>query len=376
LNGIPVWIKKYAASICKYIDFEQEELPKILSLKAQKKEKGFDAFINHQNAVEEAKGLKYVRLSNLVITLNKINLFFRHPPNKNLMHLPLFKVFNDKDLIDKLWFDANSIISDLYLFIALYEGENHPILQQINQYRSKLNIIKNKQQSNQYLLELRQKLIELPSKCNAYHHGAADILLFYASTKYFFYFYPPFQGFQSRVFTYKELGYQQNGCPPPKKYGQQFVWGQLNFWERHQPSTETIDCSLNIAKKGTMQLPNIKCCYSSKIRKKYDYDTRKQLIHHLIHKNYKPWSSKFHFSFKNNKLYGSPWLDCYIDDDSKSFIQMIQTMKNTKIIYPDGTFMAIQEEEEEEKEREELKGRRSDRLKGKVSKNYKEPNVE
>eukprot|EP01084_Bolivina_argentea_P152669 266279_1 len=93
LLGVPLWIQKYAALICKYIDYEQNELPKELYLKAMNHEKGYDQFISKEVGIDEAYGLKYIRLQNLVITLHKMNLFFRHSNNKNKMDVPLFKMY-------------------------------------------------------------------------------------------------------------------------------------------------------------------------------------------------------------------------------------------------------------------------------------------
>merc|ERR1712129_473606 len=90
--------------------------------------------------------------------------------------------------------------------------------------------------SRKYLLELRDDLLQIAPTNAAYHHGAADILLFYANTKYFFIWHAPLQGFSSRQFSYAELGYSANAnvkAAPAKKYNAQYVWGQLAFWERH-----------------------------------------------------------------------------------------------------------------------------------------------
>ena len=357
MEGIPIWIQKYAALVCKYIDYEQKELPKELKSKAESGEKGYDEFHKEENAEEEVKGLKYIRLSNLVITLNKMNLFFRQPANKSLANLPMFKVFSPKDIIEKLWFGSNSIITDLSFYIAVYEGENHKIVQRINELRSNhrqyLPFNENGVKlSRQYLLELRDELLKLPPKPGAYHHAASDILLFYASTKYFFDHLPTYMGFQSRVFTYDELGYDKIGYPPPKKYAQQYVWGQLNFWERH--TIESPDSSLSAERRGTICLPNISCCYikpstnkhsRTTHRRQFNYHIRKGMIQHLEHKHWSNWSTRWHFGFKNGGIYGSPWLDSYIDpeNESEKFKQFIQTMKDTKMIYPDGTFMKIEE---------------------------------
>eukprot|EP01083_Nonionella_stella_P141009 433677_1 len=359
LQGIPEWMKAYAACILRYIWYEQTELPKELQHKARCGEKGYSEFINSGAAVEESKGLQYVRLSNLVITLNKMNLFFRQPVNRGLMQLPLFKPCSAQHMIERIWFAANSIISDLYVAIAIYEATNQRIMKRIQQMKAHLSSIANHETmhvSNQYLMELRDELLKLPPTNAAYHHAASDVLLFYASTTYFFHYFPPFQGFQSRVFTYNELGYRSSSSsyPPPKKYSPQYVWGQLNFWERH--SIESPDSSLSAERRGAITLPNIKCCYvlnkKQTIRREYSLNVRKQFVNHLQFKHHSSWSSKWHFGFKNGALFGSPWLDMFIDPDNETdkFDKLIRTMKQTKMIYVDGTFTSIAQEEKEEEE--------------------------
>ena len=141
------------------------------------------------------------------------------------------------------------------------------------------------------------------------------------------------------------------GNPPAKKYNSQYIWGQCNFWERH--TIESPDSSLSAERRGTICLPNIKCCYAqnreTRIKKAYEYDQRAAIIKHIEWKNQCSWSTRWHFSFKNGALYGSPWLDSYIDASHKQKLQtLIETMKNAKVCYPDGTLTAITEEEEDE----------------------------
>ena len=50
----PVWLRKFAAAVCAYIDVEQEALPKVLQAKAAANEKGHAKFAEHTKSVEEA----------------------------------------------------------------------------------------------------------------------------------------------------------------------------------------------------------------------------------------------------------------------------------------------------------------------------------
>ena len=189
-------------------------------------------------------------------------------------------------------------------------------------------------QSRKFLCEIRDALRKLVPRRNAYHHACADCLDFYANTKYWFTAYA-YDSFKSRVFSYDDLGYTCKGKAPAKRYNAQYVWGQLNFWDRQ--TIEQPDASLSQCRRGTVALPTAESCYSGSngpLRRAYDYKARKELLRTLECKAGVPWPTKWHWSFRNGKLYGSPWLDAYIDDNEKAkCAELLARLKATPVLY-------------------------------------------
>lgn len=61
LAGIPPWLKKWAALICEFVDFEQENYPETMRGKE-----------SELNIAIELKNLRDSKLSNIAITINKV----------------------------------------------------------------------------------------------------------------------------------------------------------------------------------------------------------------------------------------------------------------------------------------------------------------
>lgn len=53
----PVWLRKYAAAVCAYVELEQEALPRVLMAKAAAPEKGYAEFAKRAKADEEVGAL-------------------------------------------------------------------------------------------------------------------------------------------------------------------------------------------------------------------------------------------------------------------------------------------------------------------------------
>ncbi|ETO29425.1 hypothetical protein RFI_07694 [Reticulomyxa filosa] len=250
------------------------------------------------------------------------------------------------------------------------------------------------EESLKCLVEIRNELRKLKPTPFAYHHAAADCIDFYIHTKYWFTAFN-YESFKSKVFSLRELGYTKgtllhvlcahnshniffifldnlDGNAPPKKYNPQYVWGQLNFWERQ--TIEQPDASLSHSRRGTVALPNIECCYSKQIRddlkRPYDYATRQELLGLLETKPFNPWTTRWHWNFRfvadiafvfvcfffsflhcnpihsllcllftlyinrNGKIYGTPWLDAFIDEKEKEkLVTLLNSLKEASVHY-------------------------------------------
>ena len=361
----PVWLHKYAAAVCAYIEREQEALPLVLQAKAAAKHKGYAEFAEHAKAVEEVGGLRLTRLCNLATTLNKMALFLRQQRRQlqgvpgAVWDAPLFRRLSPAEVVSAVWLDRGGVIDDLVTLLRAYEGAEHPLVARIEAMRSRMQQREDITASRLQLLSVRDSLLRLAPRAAAYHHAASDVVLMYAMTRHWFVFAPAYRAFASREFSFKQLGYDRAGAAPRKKYSAQYAWGQLHFWERH--TIESPDCSLSHQRRGTVSLPNLRCCYAKltllpadklkgKKRRASGVAVRRQLVRHIAEQPHKAWSTRWHFGFKNGGLYGSPWLDEVIDADgcSGTVDALLKRMRQQKMLYPDGAFVSIAELEAKE----------------------------
>jgi [histone H3]-lysine4 N-trimethyltransferase ATXR3 len=97
LEGAPSWLVKWAAYICKYIKFEEEQYPTVF------KE-------DYPNVSEElirldAKNMRDVKLSNVAITINKI----RHVLDGMNTQEPPLRKLTAKEVYARFWLGPDSI---------------------------------------------------------------------------------------------------------------------------------------------------------------------------------------------------------------------------------------------------------------------------
>ena len=401
----------------KLNETEQKEIKELQQqyIDAKLAKRNEDAKISSE---DETVGVQQSRLQTLVITINRVLYFFSNEDNNKIRNIPPLIILSDEEIIHKLWYDTMSPIQQFLVSAHLEGDENHPIIQNIenfmktktppnittgvgnahkeknfnfnsiikytnkNQTNSNNNSNNNsnsnsnsnsndnsnsnsnsdsnssngKKKSNIITIEesrtmfrwIRDELYKLASTNASYHHACADLFHFYGNTKYWF-SSNNYYGFQSKPFSYRELGYTKPGNADGKKYGTQYVWGQLAFWERQ--TIEAPDASLSQQRRGTVTLPSIESCYSrskkSSLNKKYNCKERKDMIEWISNetKRANPWTTKTHWSFRNGKLYGSPWLDRYVDpiNESEKLNRVIDQLRNFKVKYPNGECTSINE---------------------------------
>ena len=84
LAGIPLWLKKWASLICEFIEFEQENYPET--------QRGKESEIN---IAIELKNLRDSKLSNIAITINKVDRILKllgttEPPLRKMKYHEIF----------------------------------------------------------------------------------------------------------------------------------------------------------------------------------------------------------------------------------------------------------------------------------------------
>eukprot|EP00483_Globobulimina_turgida_P003373 UN03379 len=144
-----------------------------------------------------------------------------------------------------------------------------------------------------------------------------------------FFVHNNYDSIKSLPFTLRELGFEDNkknkininmSCQKP--YGPLYIWGQMSFWWKQ--TVEKPDTSLSHYRRGCIYLPFLDCCFSKKMNKAiikpYDNQTRNYFLQSLAENCHSSWSNSLHFSFKSvtphtQKIYGSPFLDHYLDQD-------------------------------------------------------------
>ena len=122
LETIPVWLKKWAALICEFIEFEQKNYPELCTEK-----------FSQNYMTIELKNLRDFKLSNVAITINKVARILHLMKTKE----PPIRKMSQKELYQAFWSDPESIknqlvevlrqiepcdeVNDCFMFIENYE---------------------------------------------------------------------------------------------------------------------------------------------------------------------------------------------------------------------------------------------------------------
>ena len=336
LEGCPEWLMKWAALTLEYIEFEQCELPEEL-MKLPATEYGrYDDI----GAAHEASGVKSTRLTNLVVTLDKVRYVLSQPGQRRS---PFFRRLSDDEIVDHLWSGEHSIFRR-FLFTLAACGSNSQTLavskntslamlvkrnwddvrvnEAMNAIGDALNLECRPESSSQarlWILKVREALGKVSDK--RFHAQARDCLWFYANTHHYFTNEKLDMVISPRVNIddmASQLSRQVRSNVPnafkgkrdlmlQKKYGPLYVWGQLVTW--YKQTIYAPDASLSADRRGALSLPDPESCYTAPASK-YVSVERANLIKLVRSNIHAMWPTTCSWSFKNpTKIYGSPMFD-------------------------------------------------------------------
>ncbi|KGN43552.1 histone-lysine N-methyltransferase ATXR3 [Cucumis sativus] len=329
LGGLPDWLVAYSARVVRFINFERTKLPQeILAHNLEEKRKYFSDIcldVEKSDAEVQAEGVYNQRLQNLAVTLDKVRYVMRcifgDPKNAP----PPLKRLSPEESVSYIWNGEGSLVEELLLSMVPHVEEDL-----ISDLKLKIrahdplcsdDIQKELQQS---LLWLRDEVRNIPCTYKSRNDAAADLIHIYAYTKNFF-----------RIQEYKAVtsppvyissldlgpkyvdklgtGFQEY-C---KTYGPNYCLGQLIFW--HNQQNIDPDCSLALASRGCLSLPEISSFYA-RVQKPsrqrvYGPKTVKFMLSRMEKQPQRPWPKDRIWSFKNSpKVIGSPMLDVVLSN--------------------------------------------------------------
>ena len=125
LDGAPLWLQKWIASILRFMEFEEASLP--AELRGMKDGLGRDVYPTDRALRLESHGVFATRLQNVAITADRVKHFLAQQPAE-LRAVPPFRLLSDAEVLDFLWFGANSVMKRL-LRAALAEISDPPAIQ-------------------------------------------------------------------------------------------------------------------------------------------------------------------------------------------------------------------------------------------------------
>jgi len=323
----PSWLLKWAALVMEYVELEVEWV--VEWLLADPKH-GYTP----ETARIEANGVKRNRIFNIVTTLDKVKYCISKQPN-GVASPPPLNPLTDEEVCKYLWNAGEESIAGRCLAAVTRFFMPRAVTadgKAGSMRGSQLleGVDEGTQQSFLSMQELAQQHLSSPKEVYASmrqlsltvramgssHHGMADVLLMYSSTRRWFRACsieivksPPvsFEG-DSRVTTLAQAGRQPEKILS-RMYRGQYCWGQLVSW--YKQTIYNPEASLSAERRGTMSLPDPESAYGRP--EAYAATERFDLLD-LIEKSpnqYFPVSMIW--SFKNKaKVYGSPQLDSAI----------------------------------------------------------------
>ena len=122
LDGAPLWLQKWIASILRFMEFEEASLP--AELRGMKDGLGRDVYPTDRALRLESHGVFATRLQNVAITADRVKHFLAQQPAE-LRAVPPFRLLSDAEVLDFLWFGPNSVMKRL-LRAALAEISDPP----------------------------------------------------------------------------------------------------------------------------------------------------------------------------------------------------------------------------------------------------------
>lgn len=108
-----------------------------------------------------------------------------------------------------------------------------------------------------------------------------------------------------------------------KSYNRQYVWGQLNFWERQ--TIAQPDASLMAARYGPVVLPDADCCFNTQLNP-YSRKQRSNMLEIFENKPHSQWKTTTHWRFRNKySIFGSPFVDAAYKKSKQGFENRLNT---------------------------------------------------
>ncbi|OIW05925.1 hypothetical protein TanjilG_07201 [Lupinus angustifolius] len=347
LGGLPDWLVAYTAHIVRFINLERTKLPEeILKHNLEEKRKYFSDVcleVEKSDAEVQAEGVYNQRLQNLAVTLDKVRYVMRCTFGDPWKAPPPLEKLSPEAVVSFLWKGDDSFVGELLQCLAPHVEEST-----LNDLKSKINARDPSSSGDipkevkRCLLWLRDEVRNLPCTYKCRHDAAADLIHFYAYTKYFF-----------RIRDYKSVSSPPVYISPldlgpkcadklgagfqeyQKVYGKHYCFEQLIFW--HNQSNVEPECTLARISRGCLSLPDIGSFYANAQKpsrqRVYGPRTVRSMLARMEKQPQRPWPKDQIWSFKNcPNFFGSPMLDAVINK-SPLDREMVHWLKHRPAIF-------------------------------------------
>lgn len=335
LEHCPDWVVKWAALTLEYIKLEENELPnELMSLPATR----FGRY-NELGAKSEATGVAATRITNLIVTLDKIRYVLTRSGQERA---PFFRVLTESEVIEHLWSGDESILRRILRSILAGAGAKKG---SNSVSKSRLVMAKMPKTGDARVdaaMKAIQERIDIDERpktasgaCESmleictilrridatFYAQVSDLLWFYANTRNWF-THAKLDNVISPAVNIDDVASvipttQRKHIPNAfrgnreamlqKRYGALYVWGQLVTW--YKQTIYSPDSSLSADRRGTLSLPDPESCCSA-APSAYVNKERKELFKALRKNKHQSWPTATSWSFKNPaKVYGSPMFD-------------------------------------------------------------------
>jgi hypothetical protein len=326
----PSWLLKWVALTLDFVDREQQELPAVVMASPENLQ-------TEEMVALEVKGLRTVRLQNLVVALDKVLNFFKvespaAPP-------PVCTV-SEADALELIFNGPKSIVQS---FLVAASKRMCPLCDHGG--REKAHGTRRQQDHGSHcsvLKELQALGVQQPDMASARsamygmadalrcivegpdagaYLAASDILRLWASTESFFRQGPTAADGSHASSAGARVTAEKNPAGR-RRFHPNYVSGQLTGWWKQISAHDPVESAAR-ERRGSIQLPDLDSCLPDGGRSvSYLPEMRQALLQALWKQPDQPWAEGSFMTFRSG-LCGSPVLDAVLRGEKPSGAQAV-----------------------------------------------------
>ena len=312
----PSWLLKWVALTLDFVDREQLELPAVVMASPENLQ-------TEEVVALEVKGLRTVRLQNMVVALDKVLTFFKV---ENPAASPPVCTVSESDALELVFNGPKSIVQSFLVAASKRmcplcdhggrdkahgtrrqqdHGAHCSVLKELQALGVKQPDMAAARSAMHGMAEALRGIVDGPD-AGAYR-AAADILRLWANTETFFR-QTATAAEGSHVASAGARGTAEKNPSGRRRFLPNYLLGQLTGWWKQISAHDPVESAAR-ERRGSVQLPDLDSCLPDGGRSvSYPPEMRQALLKALWKQPDQPWAEGSFMTFRSG-LFGSPVLD-------------------------------------------------------------------